>query len=145
MVTALLVLLASETATAVTWYSREGPLRVVAGGTTLGAAYGNFYNYAGSHARNAVVWRDVRPGGDGVFVDNKFYFWYTPVGGTSPTFNAGRSLQTPRTTSSAWRFTNVQTLLHSRGTQARVLAKVCEDRAWRPDPCSSTVIRTFSY
>ena len=139
------LLLTANSAMAVAWFSQSAPLRVYEdGGVTQGAGYGNFYNANGVYARNATTRKDFKPGGDGIFVDTKFY-WYQNAAGEGWGYYQYGSDQTERTTSGKWANENSQKALVADATQARGHIKVCEDHSWSWDPCSSTVLRTFSY
>ena len=138
-------------AMAVYWYTREAPLRVVQDGVTQGRAYGNFSNDNGVRARSYSFQQDARPGGDGVYVETNFMFYSrdTACGGDSSGVNTcwhseGKH-QTKNTTSGSWITGVTNENLVWDGEAARGDIKICENHGWAPDPCSSHVLRSFSY
>jgi len=135
----------AEAAMAETWYSQSSPLKAYEDDKVQGAAYGNFYNYNGSYARNSSTRKDYKAGGDGIFVNSNFYFYYQSNVDKSPQWNSVKNKQTDRTTSGNWVNDFDQQALRGDSEKARVQAKVCEDQSWSGDPCSTTVIRSFSY
>lgn len=135
----------TDSAMAVAWYSQSHPVRAVEDGVTQGGAYGNFYNSNGSYARSVSHRRDYRPGGDGVYVETGFAFYYKSSVDKEPGWNTTYTDQTGRTTSGRWATEDPARALRADSAQARGAMKVCEDQNLSPDPCSATVIRSFSY
>ncbi|MBD8606591.1 hypothetical protein IFT73_06960 [Aeromicrobium sp. CFBP 8757] len=143
------LLAVAQPAMAATWYSQSDPLKVKEGGSTQGAAYGNYYNSNGSSAKNATTRKDYKAGGNGVYVDTDFYLYqYACSGGADGCREqwvyAGGD-ETGRTTSGKWVSETVSDALSAKASQSRGAIHVCEDQAYSGDPCSSWVYRSFSY
>lgn len=142
---AVAVLAAAQPALAVSWYSQSSPLKVYEDGAVQGMAYGNFINYQGVSARQTSNQKDAKPGGSGVYVETTFRF-YEPCGdGATTEWCFYDSKQTPNTTSSNWIYDYTAKYLSGESEKARAQTKVCENHSWAHDPCSATVIRTFTY
>jgi hypothetical protein len=136
-----------QAAEALTWSSKANPLTVYSGGYARGQAYGNFYNDNGQFARNASHYRDALPGGHGVYVETAYYWYKNTTCGSSwcTGFVHTKIEQTLRTTDQDWIDGYSIQDLDAEATSARAKIKVCEDRSWAPDACSSSVTRTFDY
>lgn len=145
-------LLLAQPALAVTWYSTSSPLKVYDGGRVQGLAYGNFTNYNGVSARSYSWQKDSRPGGSGIYVETKFW-WYGPDSdctqqalqhGAVCWYDSGKK-STANTISGSWIAAYSARYLVFSADRARGDIKVCENHSWAHDPCSAHVLRTFSY
>jgi hypothetical protein len=142
------VLMVAQPALAATWYSSSSPLKVTESGSTQGAAYGDFYNSNGTYAKSASTRKDYKKGGDGIYVDTKWYFLETSCDSlnhcSSEYVGYGHN-ETGRTTSGKWVDETEQKGLRAGASAARGGMHVCEDQSFSGDPCSATVIKTFTY
>lgn len=139
------VLAAAQPAMAVTWYSASSPLKVYEDGVVQGRAYGDFVNHNGVSARQYSKQKDAKPGGDGIYVETAFRF-YEPCGDGSKTeWCFFDKKQTTNTTSGSWVSDYTAKYLSVHSEKARAETKLCENHGLWWDPCSATVIRTFSY
>ncbi|MFL6159664.1 MAG: hypothetical protein ACJ72D_26560 [Marmoricola sp.] len=133
----------AQPALAVTWFSSSAPLKVYQDGITQGSAYGDFKNNSGVSARSYSWQKDAKPGGDGIYVETAFYFWDSCD--TSASYCYSDTKSTTNTTSGAWVADYTAKYLQAGATSARGKMKICENHSWAKDPCSATVIRSFSY
>lgn len=115
------------------------------------AAYGQYFRTA-DITRSYVKsnYRDLRSGGNGVYVDIKYYSNADACSGqkncVSNNFSRyDGSDQTSRSSSGNWVYQEKSNPLNGQGTASRGFIKVCEDQAWQPDPCSRTSYPTFNY
>lgn len=129
----------SGAAQAVTWYSASNPLTVYQDGVAQGQGYGNFYNENGTHARSNSTQRDNRPGGDGIYIQTDYFFYYDRV------WHWAIGRQTARTYSSTWVNHYTREPLHSRGEIAKGFMTVLEDNPFGLDPKSDVASRQFNY
>jgi hypothetical protein len=130
-------------AAALTWYSAASPLTAYEGTVAQAQAYGNFYNYNSTYARSNSTQRDNRPGGDSIYVETTWYFLVQQ--GSLNLWTYDNKHQTARTSSSTWSAKYTQDPLRIPHSQVRGAIVVCEDQFLSGDPCSATVIKTFSY
>ncbi len=139
---------AAQPAMAVYWKSASSPLTAyhesASSGQKQAQAYGNYYNSGATHARNTSSQRDSKPGGDSVYVETKFQFYYG-VSGQAPAWQTTSSKQTTRTTSGSWKSDYTRTALHGSAERSRGRIHVCEDQSWAPDDCSAWAYATFTY
>lgn len=139
----------AQPAMAVAWGSSSSPLTAYhkshSSGQKQAQAYGNFYNQSGSYARNSSQQKDSKPGGDSVYVETDFQFYYTGPGQSSPAWNTRSSQQTNRTTSGSWKSDYTRTTLYGSADKARGATHVCEDQNLAPDDCSVFAYTTFAY
>lgn len=134
-----LVILGAAPAHAVTWFSASDPLEAIAGGAIQAQGYGDFHNSADFYARNNSWQRDPNPGGDSVYVETDYYFYY------SGAYQYDSSRQTARSNSSTYVLKYTQRALHASGTRARGIINVLEDNPFGGDPSSPNCIKTFYY
>lgn len=130
-------------ASAVTWWSSSNPLTVYEGSVAQGQGYGDFYNYNWTYARNDSSHRDLRVGGDGIYVQTRFQYFLELFGIGSYVWDDLRS--TVRNTSYTWKASYVQDQLRTGRRSVRGNTSVCEDQAFQGDPCSATAVPTFNY
>lgn len=135
-------------AQAVAWKSASSPLTAYhdseSSGEKQAQAYGTFYNSGGTHARNSSRQRDSKPGGDSVYVETRFQFYYSWNGQPAAWQNEHNG-QTDRTTSGKWVSDYTRTTLMGESDRARGRIHVCEDQNNAPDDCSYWAYATFSY
>ena len=121
--------LAGSQAQAVTWGTIQ---------STVGSAYGNFYNQAYITARDSDEHRKNDSGDDGVYVHTNYdfgphqvqYYW----------------TNSRRTTSHSYIGSYSEHDLLSGTSYVRATITVCEDRSFQPDPCSDhSAIPGFAY
>ncbi|MGO4255588.1 hypothetical protein [Marmoricola sp. RAF53] len=138
------ILAIAPPALAVTWYSQGSPLRVYESGVTQGTAFGDFKNNNGVSARSYSQQMDAKPGGQGVYVETSFYYMREcSDGAVEYCYDAKKS--TTNTTVAYYVSDYTATYLEPSGTAARGQMKICENHNLAPDPCSATVVRSFSY
>lgn len=139
----------AQPAMAVAWASSSSPLtahhKSKSSGQKQAQAYGNFYNQGGSYARNSSHQKDSRPGGDSVYVETNFQFYYIGAAQSSPSWLTRTSKETNRTNSGAWKPDYTRTTLYSGAEKARGQIHVCEDQNMAPDDCSVWAYTTFAY
>lgn len=106
--------------------------------SSVGSAYGNFYNQAHVTARNTDSHKKNDSNNDGVYVHTNYDF-----GGHGVTYDWTNSR---RTTSHVWVGSySEHSLLHGANF-VRATINVCEDRSFQLDPCSDhSAIPSFSY
>jgi hypothetical protein len=123
------ICLVSGQAQAVTW----GPIV-----SSVGSAYGNFYNQAYVTARDTDSHKKNDSGNDGVYVHTNYdfsphevvYYWTNSRPTTSHSYVGSYS---------------EHDLLRGNNF-VRATINVCEDRSFQPDPCSDhSAIPGFSY
>lgn len=129
----------AQPAMATNWYSAGSPLNVKSGSTTVGAAYGNYYNKSNTYAASKSFRIDRKAGGNGIFVATRYKFWVSGawVGSTEK--------QTGRWTDASWKEATYQLGLNGSASQSRGQIHVCEDQTLSSDPCSAWTYPTFSY
>lgn len=135
----------AQPALAVNWASSGSPLIAYQNGAPQGAAYGNFYNKNYVWAASQTYRRDLKPGGDGVFVHTTFRYATRACQTCNVEYNYGDYARTKNTTSSAWQSALDTNQLHSKSNSARGVIHVCEDHSWAKDSCSPDAVPTFSY
>ncbi|MET0820954.1 MAG: hypothetical protein ABWY58_08305 [Aeromicrobium sp.] len=139
----------AQPAMAVAWGSSSSPLtayhKSASSGQKQGQAYGDFYNQGGSYARNSSYQKDSKPGGDSVYVETNFQFYYVGTAQTTPSWINRKSLETGRTNSGSWKPDYTRTNLYGGAEKARGQIHVCEDQNLAPDDCSVWAYTTFSY
>lgn len=139
----------AQPAMAVAWGSSSSPLTAyhesASSGQKQAQAYGNFYNQGGSYARNSSQQKDSKPGGDSVYVETRFQFYYQSAGQSGPVWNNRHNGQTGRTSSGSWTSDYTRTTLYGTADKARGQIHVCEDQNLAPDDCSVWAYTTFSY
>ena len=139
----------AQPAMAVAWASSSSPLTAYhkskPSGQKQAQAYGNFYNQGASYARNSSSQKDSRPGGDSIYVETNFQFYYVGAGQTSASWLDRSSKQTTRTNSGSWKPDYTRTTLYGGAEKARGQIHVCEDQNLAPDDCSVWAYTTFSY
>jgi hypothetical protein len=118
-----------------------GQAQAVTWGTivsSVGSAYGNFYNQAYVTARNTDSHKKNNSGDDGIYVHTNYDF-----GGHGVTYYWTNSR---RTTSHAYVGSYSEHNLLRGDSFVRATINVCEDRSFQPDPCSDhSAIPSFSY
>jgi hypothetical protein len=115
-------------------------------GAEVARAYGSFYNEGAQYAKMEAEYKDSRAGGNAVFVEVDYYFWYQACSQCQAQYNYAGSSQTDRTSTGTWVFETRHHSLDSRSNSARGAIQVCEDQAWSPDDCSvPRALPTFSY
>lgn len=141
----LSVLAAGAPANAVHW----GTVHVTEGGGVVqGSAYGEFYDYRGTAARNDSWQQDARSGGDAVYVNKGWAFYHYVCDSTDhcgDKWEAAGHASTSRTTSSTWKKYTNDNPLWGDATRARTASEVCEDQAFQPDNCGNDAIASFLY
>lgn len=135
--------LVMTSASATAWYSQSSPLKVTEDGVTQGAGYGNFSRNA-SYAISNSTRRDYKAGGDGIYVQTIYRYWYNPGTGGAQ-WNNGGSDQTGRTTSGSWVSEKETDALSPDGDRVRGVMDVAEDQSWSPDPRSASAFVTLNY
>lgn len=142
-----LVIAFATSATGVTWWSASTPLVVKDGGVAQGKAYGNFYNYQNTYAKNKAIYADMRPGGDAVRVETDFQFYEhdTTCGQQGSCWINSASKQTEPTTSASWQTHTRSRALSGYSSHARGHIDICEIQAWSNDPCSAKALPSFAY
>jgi hypothetical protein len=143
------LLAVAQPAMAVAWGSSSSPLTAyhdsASSGQKQAQAYGDFYNQSGAYARNSSKQKDSKPGGDKVYVETFFQFYYVGPGSSTPGWHTKTGQQTDRTSSGSWTSDYKRTTLHSSSDRARGQIHVCEDQNLAPDDCSVFAYTTFSY
>lgn len=139
----------AQPAMAVAWGSSSSPLtayhKSASSGQKQAQAYGDFYNQGGSYARNSSKQKDSKPGGDSVYVETRFQFYFQGAGQASATWNTNKNDQTGRTSSGSWKSDYTRTTLYGTADKARGQIHVCEDQNLAPDDCSVWAYTTFAY
>ncbi|MFE9192004.1 hypothetical protein ACFYL6_20590 [Micromonospora sp. NPDC007208] len=132
-------------AMAVTWASASSPAYASEDGVAQAAGYGDFTN-TGTNARSRSWQKDMKTGGQSVYVATSFSFYYTTCNPNCVTgFNSHGGDETNHTTSGSWSDQSIYWPLASQGEKARGSVKVCEDHTLAGDPCSGTYLPTFDY
>jgi hypothetical protein len=117
-----------------------GQAQAVTWGTivsSVGSAYGNFYNQAYVTARNTDSHKKNDSNSNGVYVHTNYafnhavvYFWSNSRPTTSHSYVGSYS----------------EHELYTSSSYVRATINVCEDRSFQPDPCSDhSAIPGFSY
>lgn len=131
-------------AMAIQWGSSSNPYYVSEGGVKQGKAYGDYGNYNYQYARSNAWYYDMKAGGQGIYVNTEFQFYYSSSGQPAA-WNTDWTEETSRTTSAAWKYQYKQRALFAQAEKSRGVVRVCEDHAWSGDPCSAAGYVTFSY
>lgn len=117
-----------------------GQAQAVTWGTivsSVGSAYGNFYNQANITARDSDNHKKNDSNNDGVYVHTNYAFNRAVV------FYWTNS---SRTTSHSYVGSYSEHDLLISSSSVRATINVCEDRSFQPDPCSDhSAIPSFSY
>jgi hypothetical protein len=116
--------------------------------SSLGSGYGDFYNEGSSFARTNAHYKDNRPGGAPVYVRTayQFYLQNCTSAGCDPAYVTYATRTTARTTSAAYVYSYTHYGLQPEGDRARGVINVCQDEAFKVDPCSATAAYpSFSY
>lgn len=131
-------------AMAIQWGSASDPYYVVEDDVKQGKAYGDYGNFNQQYARSNAWYYDMRPGGEGIYVETSFLFHYS-WNGEPAAWNSEHYAETSRTTSAAWKYQYKQKALISIAEKSRGRVRACEDHSWSGDPCSPYGHPTFSY
>lgn len=126
-------------ATAVSWHSSSSPLKATYLGASFAEGYGNLAR-SGNYNRNTSYQRDPVANGNSAFVATNYYLYYS-----SGQVVVQGEQQTTRSSSSSYTSRYTQSALGASMTKAEGLIKVCEDFAGRPDICSTTIARSYTY
>lgn len=126
-------------AQAVSWASSSSPLIAYEDSVGQAKAYGNFYNNQNVYAKNSSHQYDMKPGGNGVFVNTTFKF----IGGGQVWHKDEHS--TSATTSASWIQDSTSEPLQGCCDRAEGHSKVCERQNNSFDPCSIQAFPSFSY
>ena len=105
--------------------------------SSLGSAYGNFYNQAQVTARDSDNHKKNDSNKDGVYVHTNYAFNHAVVYVWS---------NSSRTTSRSYVGSYSERDLQFSSSSVRATINVCEDRSFQPDPCSdASAIPSFNY
>ena len=122
------ICLLGSQAQAVTWGTIQ---------SSLGSAYGNFYNQAYVTARDSDNHKKNDSNNDGVYVHTNYAFNHAVIYYWS---------NSSRTTSHYYVGSYSEHELLWSSSYVRATINVCEDRSFQPDPCSDhSAIPGFSY
>jgi hypothetical protein len=125
------------------YYSADDPLEAIEDGTAQAQMYGRFFKEELSYLRNDTNIRDPRPGGDSVYGQTNYSWYYVHAVGPDYWSGSGQD-QSPRTDSGSWYFQYDHEAFPEHASKGRMRAKVCEDQSWSPDPCSVDVTDIFN-
>ncbi|MGZ6740231.1 MAG: hypothetical protein ACXVD4_12210 [Nocardioides sp.] len=116
--------------------------------SSLGNAYGSYYNEGSSFARTNSTYKDNRPGGAPVYVRTMYQFYYQNCTsqGCDPGYSSGTSRSTIRTSSGSWVSSYTHDNLDPSSGRSRGVINICQDEAYAYDPCSdTTALPSFAY
>jgi hypothetical protein len=128
-----------------------GQAQAVGWGTivsSLGNAYGSYYNEGSSFARTNSTFKDNRPGGAPVYVRTRYQFYYQNCTsqGCNPGYSDGATRTTIRTSSGSWVSSYTHYNLDPNSSSSRGVINICQDEAYSYDPCSdTTALPSFAY
>lgn len=127
------------------YYSSSNPLTAWEDDKAQALGHGYMSVYESTHLRNHTYTKDPRPGGDAAFHSTEYQRETRHWDGSTSWSNWHGEDQSARTDSGLWRdeYDYYNYSLYNTVT-GRIRAKVCEDQANSPDPCSSRPTQTFS-
>jgi hypothetical protein len=141
---AVISLAVASPATASKYNSEDSPLNAWEDGVSQGQMYGRFFKEELTYLRNNTWTRDPRPGGDPVYEQTN-YKWFYDRTILPDSWVSGEMDQSPETTDGSW-YSQYDHDDHRSGTsQGRVTTKVCERQSWSPDPCSAQPTEVFDF
>lgn len=131
-------------AQAAAYYSSSNPLKAWEDGTAQALGHGYMSVYQSSHLRNHTYTKDPRPGGDPAFHTTEYNIEVRNWDSTTTWQGWKHEDQSVRTDSGRWRDEyDYQDYTIWDSVTGRIRAKVCEDQANSPDPCSTRPVQTF--
>jgi hypothetical protein len=129
-------------ATASKYFSEDRPLNAWEDGVSQAQLYGRFFREDLTYLRNNTNTRDPRPGGDPVYEQTNYGWYYVHAVGPDY-WSSGGEDQSPRRDSSEWYSQYDHEAFPEHASKGRIRAKVCEDQNWSPDPCSDEPTEVF--